>query len=239
MPAALVTGASHGIGRAVADALAADGYDLHLLCLRDIEDLRAFSVSLEEKYRISATADAVDVSDAGAVDAYFASVVRRLDLLVNNAGISRLGLLQEMLPADWDRVIATNLSSVFYTCRNAIPLFLAGGHGTIINISSVWGSAGASNETAYSASKGGVDALTKALAKELAPSHIPVNAIACGVVDTRMNAGFSPEEREALRAEIPADRFASPEEIAAAVVKLAQMPDYMTGQIIAMDGGWI
>lgn len=239
MPTALVTGAAHGIGKAIAAALAAEHYDLHLICRESADELREQAAGLENSFHVSVSADAVDVSDAAAVERYFAEKVRRLDLLINNAGISRIGLLQDTSVAEWNTVISTNLSSVFYTCRCAIPLFLKTGSGRIINISSVWGSAGASMETAYSASKGGVNALTRALAKELAPNHIPVNAIACGVIDTRMNGCFNEDERRALRDEIPADRFGSPEETAAAVVKLSQMPDYLTGQIITFDGGWI
>jgi len=239
MPTALVTGAAHGIGKAIAAALAAEHCDLHLICRESVDELREQAAGLENSFHVSVSADAVDVSDAAAVERYFAEKVRRLDLLVNNAGISRIGLLQDTSVAEWNTVISTNLSSVFYTCRCAIPLFLKSGSGRIINISSVWGSAGASMETAYSASKGGVNALTRALAKELAPNHIPVNAIACGVIDTRMNGCFDEAERLALRDEIPADRFGSPEEVAAAAVKLSQMPDYLTGQIITFDGGWI
>ena len=111
--------------------------------------------------------------------------------------------------------------------------------GTIINISSVWGVCGASCEAAYSASKGGVNALTMALAKELAPSGIQVNAIACGAIDTDMNRFLEPEERDALLEEIPAGRMGTPEEAAQLVLQLAQSPSYLTGQIIRLDGGWI
>jgi 3-oxoacyl-[acyl-carrier protein] reductase len=110
--------------------------------------------------------------------------------------------------------------------------------GHIINISSVWGNIGASMEVAYSASKGGVNSFTKALAKELAPSHISVNAIACGVIDTDMNRCFNIEEMEQLRAEIPADRIGQPAEAAQLVVSLLNAPEYLTGQVITMDGGW-
>ena len=110
--------------------------------------------------------------------------------------------------------------------------------GRIINISSVWGNVGASMEVAYSASKGGVNSFTKALAKELAPSNIQVNAISCGVIDTAMNHCFSPEEMDALRQEIPADRLGQPEEVGQLVLQLIQAPAYLTGQILTIDGGW-
>jgi 3-oxoacyl-[acyl-carrier protein] reductase len=130
------------------------------------------------------------------------------------------------------------LDSVFYTSKYAVPLMLRNKSGHIINISSVWGNTGASMEVAYSASKGGVNSFTKALAKELAPSHITVNAIACGVIDTDMNRCFNIEEMEQLRAEIPADRIGQPEEAAQLVVSLLKAPEYLTGQVITMDGGW-
>ena len=110
--------------------------------------------------------------------------------------------------------------------------------GRIINISSVWGNVGASTEVAYSASKGGVNAFTRALAKELAPSGIAVNAIACGMIDTDMNRCFSAKELEALRAEIPADRIGQPSEVADALLSLLRTPTYLTGQIVTLDGGW-
>jgi 3-oxoacyl-[acyl-carrier protein] reductase len=139
---------------------------------------------------------------------------------------------------EWQKVLNTNLSSAFYTCKYAVPLMLHAHSGRIINISSVWGNIGASMEAAYSASKGGLNSFTKAIAKELAPSNIQVNAIACGVIDTEMNQCFSEEERRVLRDEIPADRFGSAEEAAQMVVSLLNAPDYLTGQIITLDGGW-
>ena len=147
--------------------------------------------------------------------------------------------IHEMSVEEWHHVIHTNLDSMFYTSRYAIPLMLHKKSGKIINISSVWGNVGASMEVAYSASKGGVNSFTKALAKELAPSHIQVNAIACGVIDTDMNRCFSKEDMEALREEIPADRIGQPAEVAQMVLSVLQTPEYLTGQIITLDGAWI
>ncbi len=236
-PNALVTGASRGIGRAIAEALAADGYDLILTCKNSIGELETFSAYLEEKYSVSVVADRVDMSVSADVRELFEGITD-LDVLVNNAGISHIGLLQDMTDDEWDDVIGTNLSSAFYTCRCAIPLMLRKHSGRILNISSVWGNVGASLETAYSASKGGLNACAKALPKELSPSGISVYAIACGVIDTDMNAVFSDEDMEALKKEIPADRIGSPEEVANLVVQLLKTPPYMTGQIITLDGGW-
>ncbi len=236
-PNALITGASRGIGRAIAEALAADGYDLILTCRNSIGELESYASSLEEKYGISVCAERVDMSSPSDVRELFEGITD-LDVLVNNAGISYIGLLQDMTDEEWNDVIGTNLSSAFYTCRQAIPLMLKKHSGRILNISSVWGNVGASLETAYSASKGGMNAFTRALSKELAPSSIAVNAIACGVIDTDMNSTFSQEDMEALRKEIPADRIGKPEEVAGLASLLLKAPLYMTGQVITLDGGW-
>lgn len=236
-PLAMVTGASRGIGRAIAETLAEAGYHLILTCNHSLAELKEAVASLEAAYGITCTALAADAADPAAVEKIFASL-DHLDVLVNNAGISYIGLLTDMSIEEWQRVINTNLSSCFYTSRLAIPLMLQKHSGRIINISSVWGNVGASMEVAYSASKGGVNSFTKALAKELAPSNIQVNAISCGVIDTAMNHCFSPEEMDALREEIPADRLGQPEEVAKLVLQLIQAPAYLTGQILTLDGGW-
>lgn len=234
---ALVTGASRGIGLAIAQALAEDGWNLILTCSKTGEVLDAAARRISQNCGTCVRCAVCDMSDPSSVRSLFDGI-SSLDLLVNNAGTAWYGLLQDMSDAEWNRILSVNLSSVFYTCRAAIPLFLRQGNGRIINISSVWGDGGAACEAAYSAAKGGVNALTGALAKELAPAGIPVNAVACGCVDTQMNAHLLAEERAALMEEIPAGRFAAPEEIAACVLRLAQMPAYLTGQIITVDGGW-
>lgn len=234
---ALVTGASRGIGRAIAKALAEEGYRLYLTCKSSEDDLTQLSHQLSERYHIESRPIVTDMGDAQAVERLF-SQIDDLTLLVNNAGISHIGLLHEMSTAQWQNLMNVNLNALFYTCRLAIPLMLRRHAGKIINISSVWGNVGASMEVAYSASKGGVNAFTKALAKELAPSGIQVNAIACGVIDTDMNGCFSPEELEALRSEIPCDRIGQPEEAAQLLLSLLHAPSYLTGQVITLDGGW-
>ena len=165
--------------------------------------------------------------------------VSGLDVLVNNAGIAWLGLLTDMTNADWDRMIGTNLSSAFYCSRAAIPYMVSQKQGRIINISSMWGRTGASCEAAYSAAKAGLNGLTMALAKELAPSNIQVNAVACGVIDTDMNGCLSEEDKYSLQEEIPAGRFGTPEATADLVFDLAENHPYMTGQILGFDGGFI
>jgi 3-oxoacyl-[acyl-carrier protein] reductase len=162
----------------------------------------------------------------------------QIDVLVNNAGISHIGLLSDMTVEEWNTIVSVNLTSVFSTCKCIVPSMVQRQSGKIINISSVWGNVGASCEVAYSACKGGMNAFTKALGKELAPSSIQVNAIACGCIDTSMNQCFSAEERDALCDEIPAGRFGQPREVAALALQLATGNDYLTGQVITLDGGW-
>ena len=234
---ALVTGASRGIGRAIAEALAGEGYHLYLTCRQSETELTQLSHYLSETFSVSCTPILADMGNPQDVERVF-SGISELTVLVNNAGISHVGLLHEMSPQQWQSLMDVNLNALFYTCRLAIPLMLQRHAGKILNISSVWGNVGASMEVSYSASKGGVNAFTKALAKELAPSGIQVNAIACGLIDTDMNRGFSAEDLEALRAEIPADRIGQPEEAARLVLALLNAPDYLTGQIVTLDGGW-
>lgn len=235
---ALITGASRGIGAAIAKLLAQNGYHLVLTCDKSMSALVKLSEQIMEEYSVSCTPLQADMGKEADVLQIFEHI-KNLDVVVNNAGISHVGLLSDMTAEEWHRIISVNLDSCFYTSRAAIPLMLEKHTGHIINISSVWGNAGASMEVAYSASKGGMNAFTRALAKELAPSGIRVNAIACGVIDTQMNACFTEEDMNALKNEIPADRLGSPNEVAQLVLQLITGPAYLTGQIITLDGGWI
>lgn len=234
---ALVTGASRGIGKAIAEAFAKEGYDLFITCRDSVKVLEGFADSLSEKYNITCIPCAGDISKPEDVEKIFENIYE-LDVLVNNAGISYIGLLTDMSVDEWNSVISVNLNSAFYMCKKAVPIMLSKKEGKIINISSIWGERGASMEVAYSASKGGLNAMTKALAKELAPSNIQVNAIACGLIDTDMNSHFSQEEIDSIIDEIPADRIGKPEEVAELVIKLSEGSKYLTGQIIGFDGGW-
>lgn len=238
----LITGASRGIGRAIATAFAGAGCRLVITCANSREELLSLKQELETQFHVDILTSIGDVSSYSYMQQLFSEVTERfggVDVLINNAGISHIGLLSDMTIEEWNRIVNTNLTSVFSSCKLAIPYMVHQKAGKIINISSVWGIAGASCEVAYSACKGGVNAFTRALAKELAPSNIQVNAIACGVIDTQMNACFSEEEREALAEEIPAGRFGLPEEVAALALQLATGNDYLTGQIITLDGGWL
>lgn len=242
MKTILITGASHGIGKAIAEKLAACGMRLFLNCRSSKETLYAYALQLSETYHVPCTPLFYDVSDHKQVHAMFEEICalgESIDILINNAGISHIGLLQDMSIEEWNQVLNTNLTSAFSCSKYAIPDMITRKQGKIINISSVWGCSGASCEVAYSASKGGLNLFTQALAKELAPSNIQVNAIACGCIDTQMNACFSEEERATLTDEIPAGRFGMPEEVASLVLTLAEGNEYLTGQIITLDGGWI
>lgn len=242
MKTILITGASHGIGKAIAVKFAQKGWQLFLNCHTSKDRLNDMVHELTETYGVCCTPLIYDVSDYAQVEQMFAQIHKTgasVDVLVNNAGISHIGLLQDMDITEWKQIIDTNLTSAFSCAKFAIPDMLRRKSGKIINISSIWGNVGASCEVAYSASKGGLNAFTRALAKELAPSNIQVNAVSCGVIDTRMNQCFSEEERRELADEIPAGRFGQPEEIADFVYDLASGHNYLTGQIITMDGGFL
>lgn len=242
---ALITGASRGIGKAIAYEFARNGYHLYLTCKNNFQLLKELKIELERISHESETMHTIecqifqcDMGSVNEVEKLF-QMISSLDIIVNNAGISYVGLLTDMSATDWHNVMSTNLDSLFYTSKFGVPKMLSCHKGKIINISSIWGNVGASMEVAYSASKGAVNSFTKALAKELAPSNIQVNAIACGMIDTDMNACFSEEDLHYIIEEIPADRIGQPEEVARLCHMLAEAPEYLTGQIITIDGGWI
>ncbi len=234
----LITGASRGIGRAIAYTAAPHFDRVIITCRNSSDKLMELQQELEKDYAVECITYVGDMGDYSFVKSVFDGL-DRIDAVINNAGISHVGLLSDMTVDEWERVMSTNLNSVFYTSKLALPLMLQRKEGRIINISSIWGNAGASMEVAYSASKGGVNSFTKALAKELAPSNIQVNALACGVIDTDMNRCFSEEERKMIINEIPADRMGSAKEAAQAVMMLLTAPTYLTGQIVTMDGGYL
>ena len=241
MSTIIITGASSGMGKQIAiymasyfDNIAITGYK-H----RDELEITAQEILALGKNCYTCVGD---ISDYDFVTTFISNVHEKygtIDVLINNAGISYVGLLTDMTYEDWRCVIDTNLTSVFNTCRQTVPYMVSAKSGKIINISSMWGQVGASCEVAYSASKGGVDSFTKALAKELAPSNISVNAISCGIIDTPMNNCFSKEDIDNLTDEIPVGRLGTPLEVSELIYNVINSPSYLTGQIIRIDGGFI
>ena len=236
----LISGSGRGIGRAIATRFAKEGYKIAINANKSKDELgetKNYLISLG----VSVLAKQGDVGNYEFCKEFVDEVKNTLgsiDILVNNAGISHIGLLSDMKPNEWNEVINTNLTSLYNLSSLVIPDMVRKSAGKIINISSVWGNIGASMEVAYSASKGGMNSFTKALAKELAPSNIQVNAIACGAIDTEMNSFLDSNELAALIDEIPASRLGRPEEAAELAYSLATGNDYLTGQIISLDGGW-
>lgn len=237
----LITGASRGIGKAIAVKFAKKGYNVVINCAHREQELLQAQKEIEN-FQVSCTAFLGDMGDLETCERMYQMIRRQyggLDVLVNNAGIAYIGLLQDMSAADWNHIMTTNLTSVFNCCKLAIPFMLEQKQGKIINISSVWGNVGASCEVAYSATKGGINAFTRALAKELAPSNIQVNAVACGAIDTEMNQWMEEDELIGLVEDIPTGRLGRAEEVADLVYHLGYKNSYLTGQVIGLDGGWI
>ncbi len=238
---AVITGASRGIGRAIGIKYAQKGYHVAICCKSQKDKLRQTAKEIT-----SLGAECItfvgDMGNDKNVERFFQAVhsqYGQIDVLVNNAGVSRMGLLQDMTPEEWDKILTANLRSAFLCSRATIPEMLSRHSGKILSISSVWGNVGASMEVAYSTTKGAINAFTRALAKELAPSGIQVNAIACGMIDTEMNSCLSPEEIAAIQEEIPAGRMGTPQEVAELAYQITENNEYLTGQIITLDGGWI
>ena len=232
----LITGGSRGIGKACVYEFSNNGYRVFL----------NYNKSSDEAEKIKNETGAVivkaDVSDSKQVNdmaEFIHTNYGKIDVIVNNAGISQQKLFTDITENDWDRMFDVNMKSMYLVTKAFVNDMIYKQSGKIINISSMWGVTGGSCEVHYSAAKAAVIGFTKALAKELAPSNIQVNAIACGVIDTQMNACFSEEERAELADEIPAGRFGTPEETAHLAVQLATGNEYLTGQIITLDGGWL
>ena len=240
MKSIIITGATRGIGLALACFYAKKGWGVTLNGGHDKDALAAVANELSKQTRVvSCFGSVAEEKTAEAITQKALDAFGHIDLLINNAGISHIGLLSDMTSEEWHHLMGTNLDSVFYMSKAVIPHMVHRHSGKILNVSSVWGEVGASCEAAYSASKGAVNSLTKALAKELAPSHISVNGISFGVIDTDMNRCFDEEERAALAEEIPYGRIAAAEDAAAFCYQITESPNYLTGQIIRFDGGWI
>lgn len=237
---AFVSGSSRGIGAAIALALAEEGYDIIVNYNNSKSEAEAVAKRINAMGR-NALLCRMDVTDPNAVRQICNQIVSRfgaVDLLVNNAGISISGLVQDADDAEWDAVMNANLKSMFLLTKAFVPGMISRKRGCIVNVSSMWGQTGASYESIYSASKGGVDAFTKSLAKELGPSGIRVNAVSPGVILTDMCKGYSKADLDALAEESVLGRNGTPEDIANAVAFLAsEKASFITGQILGVNGG--
>lgn len=227
----LITGGSRGIGAAAVRAFASRGDHVTFIYEKCHEAAEAVAAET------GASAIRADVSDPEQVAAVFARL-HDLDILVNNAGICYTGLMTQLAPQDFDRIFAVNVRGVYLCTNAATPLFLKRHRGCVINVASMWGQVGASCEAAYSATKGAVIALSKALAQELGPSGIRVNAIAPGVILTDMVKNVSTQTLERLRQDTPIERVGTPEDVAQAMVYLAEA-SFVTGQVLAVNGGFV
>ncbi|OKP83847.1 3-ketoacyl-ACP reductase [Paenibacillus helianthi] len=238
----LVTGGSGGIGGAIAERFASVGMNIviHYMNSHEAANDVARRCMAHGAKVLTVAADMKDRSQLVRMAERLESSGLQPDILVNNAGKAHYGMLADITEEEWDDIMAVNLKGTFLCSQIFMPYMVSQRYGRIINVSSVWGISGASCEVAYSASKGGVNAFTKALAKELAPSGVTVNAVAPGAVHTAMLSNLQEEELRMLEEEIPAGRLASPEEISSLVYFLA-LPEsgYITGQIISPNGGWI
>ena len=238
----LVTGASRGIGAAIAERFSSVGMNvvIHYLQSHEAANETARSCMKHGAKVLTAAADLRSREQILRLQEKLEHHNMMPDILVNNAGISHYGLLSDVTEEMWDEVMDVNLKGVFLATQQFMKPMISQKYGRIINVSSIWGISGASCEVIYSTAKGGINAFTKALAKELAPSGVTVNAVAPGAVDTMMMANFDMNEKAALENEIPVGRFAQPDEIASLVYFLA-LPEsgYITGQIISPNGGWL
>ena len=237
---ALVTGSSRGIGAAIAALLARRGYAVCINYLEQREKAEALVAELRNEQCVAMCLQA-DVADRAQVDAMVRKVEEELGhirLLVNNAGIARNQQFQDVAPETLQRIFAVNFGGCFHCSQAVIGPMLKAHEGCIINISSIWGSHGASCESVYSSTKHAIIGLTRSLAAEFAPSGIRVNCVAPGVIETDMIQALGDETLEQLRQEMPFRRFGTPEEVAESVWHLAKA-EYITGQILTVDGGFL
>ena len=227
----VITGGSRGIGAAAVELFAARGDRVYFLYEKNHEAAKAVAE------KTGATAICCDVADSKAVKAAFAQIPE-VDILICNAGIMHFGLMSMMEEETWDRLFAVNVKGIYHCVNAAMPSFLRKHSGSIITVSSMWGQVGASCEAAYSATKGAIIALTKALAKELGPSGIRCNCVAPGVILTDMCANVDPEVLAEMGEETCVGRNGDPEDVAKAMAYLADA-EFVTGQVLPVNGGYI
>lgn len=240
MSTAIVTGGAKGIGRAIVEELVKLG--VNVLINYNTSEKQAIELKdklIHEGYNVEIyKADVSKRKEAKSMVQYAKNNFGDIDILINNAGIDQWKLFIDTTDEDWNKIVSTNLNSVFYMTQEVLKYMIPNKQGCIINISSIWGITGASCEVAYSVTKAGIDGLTKALAKEVGPSGIRVNSIAPGAIMTDMNKNFTKEEIEEVNEQIPLGKFGKPEDIAKCVKWLVE-DEYTTGQVISPNGGWV
>ena len=236
---AIVTGGARGIGRAIVEALARKNIKVIANYNQSEEKAKRLQEELK-KENILIDIFKADVSKREEVKQMVNTTIKKygkIDILINNAGIDQEKMFQDITDEDWDNIVKVNLYSVFCTTQEVIQYMLKQKSGCIINISSIYGINGGSCAVAYSVTKAGMDGMTKSLAKELGPSHIRVNSIAPGYIDTDMNEKYSKEEIEQIKEETPLERIGKPEDIAKCIEWLVE-DNFTTGQVISINGGW-
>ncbi len=242
MKSVLITGASHGIGKECAKRFAREGFFVYINYFKSEKEVKELEKYITENGGQCALLKG-DVSKKSDVCDMFLKIKKitgGADVLVNNAGISKIKMLCDTDEDEYNEIFDVNMKSVYLCCREAIGYMVHNKYGRIINVSSMWGVSGASCESVYSASKAAVIGFTKAIAKELAPSGISVNAVAPGVIDTKMNASLTKEEKDELASQIPAGRFGTAFEVSDLIYNLAgENSAYITGQVILIDGGFL
>ena len=231
MSTVVITGGSRGIGAAAVALFAQQGHRVYFLYEKEHEAAKAVAAAT------GAEAICCDVADGQAVKAAFAKIPS-VDILICNAGIVHVGLMSQMEEAQWDRIFDVNVKGIYHCVNAAMPSFLRSHNGCILTVSSMWGQVGASCEAAYSATKGAVIALTKALAQELGPSGIRVNCVAPGVIQTDMCANVDPVIMDQLKDETPVGRLGTPEDVAKAMLYLSEA-EFVTGQVLPVNGGFV
>lgn len=236
----IVTGGSRGIGKDVVEKLAKKNYNVIL----NYNKSEAEAIKIQENLKKEGNfidifkADVSKRNDVKRLIEFTLSKYNKIDILINNAGISQNKLFTDITDEDWNNMINTNLNSVFYATQETVHSMIHNKTGCIINISSIWGITGASCESHYAVSKAGIDALTKSLAKELGPSNIRVNSIAPGIIDTRMNEYLTEEEIMNITNEIPLEKIGKVTDITKCIEWLIE-DEYVTGQVISVNGGWL
>lgn len=231
----IVTGASRGIGNSIAKLLSKEDYQV----IANYNKSEVEAKKLKEEFGVDIfQADVSKREEVKALINYTINKYKKIDCIINNAGIDQVKMFVDITDQDWEYMIQNNLNSVFYMCQETIPYMVNRKEGSIINISSIWGQIGASCESHYAATKAAIDAITKSLAKELGDSNIRVNSIAPGIIDTEMNNNLSEKEKDDIIKEIPLRKIGKKEDIAKCVKWLLE-DEYMTGQVININGGWL